>query len=67
MRNSQLGYEDDRYKVVVEFIIRATNPDEAEEVMNEMIQQGILRYIDLEEQEPMDEYEVIDIEPAEVF
>lgn len=59
----------DRYKVSVEFTVEADTPEDAEQLVKELIQEGILLYASEQEEENgliIDSYDVIDSEPAEI-
>jgi hypothetical protein len=57
-----------KFKVTVEFIVIAESIDDAETEINDVIQEGILALINSdEEREPIEEYDVIDVEPTELF
>jgi hypothetical protein len=59
---------ENRFKVVVEFIIESDSVDDAEVDVNDIIQEGILALVGSdEEREPVYEYDIIEAEPAEVF
>ena len=55
------------YRITLEIVVRASDEDEAEERIKEIIQEGILNTLRNEEDNPLEEFEVVDIEPGEVY
>jgi len=58
---------EDRYKVVVELTVRAESVDDAQEIVKEIIQYGIIGMIDNDDIEPVEDWDVTEAEPAEVL
>lgn len=63
----------DRYRVTVEFLLAAESPEDAEQILNDLIRDGILvlatemREEDKDCQSPViDSYDILDSEPAEI-
>ncbi len=61
---SNIG-EKDRYRIVVEFIVKSESIDDAEASLKDLIDYGVLSMIDHEDQEIIHSYEIIDADPAE--
>ena len=54
-----------RFKLQVEFIVDADCPDEAEQKIKELIQEGVFALH--ENDRTIYDYDITDIEPAEIF
>ena len=61
-----LGPPEDKFKVVLEITVKAHCSDDAEEVVKEVITGGILAYIDENDTEPVESWDVLETEPAEL-
>ncbi len=58
---------DSQYEVLVKFVIRSESADDAADDLKEIIQEGILTYLnDNDRENIVCEYDIEDIEPAEV-
>lgn len=57
----------DRYKVTVELVVVGNSVDDAQEAVKDIIEHGILGLIDTEDSEPIDEWDILEAEPAEVL
>ena len=55
-----------RYEVVAKFIIEARDPEEAEQFLNDVIQEGQLKLLEDEDREPIYEYNIDDVTPAAI-
>jgi len=55
-----------RYEVVIRFTVEASDPEEAEAAINEIIQEGKLRLIYTEDKDKLHEYDIEEVEPAEI-
>jgi hypothetical protein len=55
-----------KFKITVEFVVWGNDIIDAEEQLKEIVQEGILTLIDNEDREPVYEYDITDIEPAEL-
>jgi len=55
-----------KYSITIQFTVEAESADDAEEELKNVIQEGIVTVVDNEDKEPILEYDVTDIEPAEV-
>ena len=58
---------ENRFKVTVELTVIADCVDDAELEVRDVIQEGILALISSEEREPIYDYNITDVEPAELF
>lgn len=56
----------ERYEVLVRFLIEADTPEDAEQDIKEIIEEGILATSEEEERNPKCEYDIESSEPAEV-
>lgn len=69
MKISQLS---DKYRVTVEFTVPANSPENAEDILNEIIKEGILMFAtelaDMEQTNGVivESYDIVDAEPAEI-
>lgn len=57
---------EDRYRVVIEFIVDSESVDDAEATIKDIIDYGILGMLDNEDRKPVASYDVIDADPAEL-
>lgn len=57
----------DRYEVTVTLTIEASNPQEAEESVNEIIMEGKMALMTQQDKDVVEEYDITDIEPADIF
>ena len=58
---------NDTFKITVDFYIKAEDISHAEQLVAEFIQDAILHSIDTEDKEVINEFDIIDSEPTEVF
>jgi len=56
----------DRYKVTVEFVVDADCIESAEKNVLDLIQEGILTLVQQYDREPVNDYEFVEIERAEI-
>ena len=61
-----MSYDKDRFKITVEFVIAAESIDDAEQIVKECVQYGIVGYVDEQNDNPVEEYDITDAEPAEI-
>jgi hypothetical protein len=57
----------DRFKVIVEFTVKSDSADDAQEDVKDIVGYGILGLIDREDREPIDDFDIIEAEPAEIL
>lgn len=58
---------ENRYKVTVELYLSAEDTDDAHHLVSDFIQTAKIHLADYNEEDPIDDFEIIDTEPAEVF
>jgi hypothetical protein len=57
---------NERYRITVEFTIIGEDDTEAESFIKEVVAAGLLALLDPEDPQPIESFDVIDTEPAEL-
>lgn len=56
----------DKFKVTLEITVKAHCSDDAEDVVKEIMAGGVLAYMDENDVDPVESWDVNDVEPAEL-
>lgn len=57
-----------KYKIIVEFVVSADSVEDAESEVNDIIQEGVLSLVSQdEERQPLYSYDVTDAEPTDLL
>jgi len=57
----------ERHTVTVEFTVPSDCPEDAVEIINELITEGVLAIISNQDREPLEAYDIINVELAEIL
>jgi hypothetical protein len=64
--NDSVVPANNRYRIVVEFVVKADSVDDAEQDVKDIIDYGIIGMVDNEDREPVRSFDVIESGPDEL-